>query len=260
MHAFAVCTHDRGVPKLTAQLDPLMPDEAKTVSLEFDQSGRWEQVAQAEVQTLGWSAHFRIEDWDITQNVRYRVRHGKDATFEGLIQRDPIDKDVIVIGALSCNSSRTPGPRPKIVENLKLQNPALLFFAGDQSYHHTQHTFGWLEFGLQFRDILKIDLRFASRMTMMWGREISRAKTAIGRRMEDNDGREPIGYLPEIAFDGADRPVFQVIDESTWEIVYTVRHTTPKFRAPVYRQGSYTVKVGKDHPNKKTHKGLKPAR
>ena len=52
--------------------------------------------------------------------------------------------------------------------------------------------------------------------------------------MEDNDGREPIGYLPEIAFDGADRPVFQVIDESTGEIVYTVRHTAPKFRAPVY--------------------------
>lgn len=155
MLAFAVCTHDRGVPKLTAQLYPLMPDEAKTVSLEFDQSGRWEQVAQAEVQTLGWSAHFRIEDWDITQNVRYRVRHGKDATFEGLIRRDPIDKDVIVIGALSCNSSRTPGPRPKIIKNLKIQNPDLLFFADDQSYHHTQHTLGWLEFGLQFREILK---------------------------------------------------------------------------------------------------------
>ncbi len=153
--AFAVYTHDRGVLKLSAQLYPLMPDEAKTVRLEFDQSGQWEQVAQAEVQTLGWSAHFRIEDWDNTQNVRYRLRHGKDATFEGLIRRDPIDKDVIVVGALSCNSSRTPGPRPKIVENLKIQNPDLLFFAGDQSYHHTQHTFGWLEFGLQFRDILK---------------------------------------------------------------------------------------------------------
>ena len=34
-------------------------------------------------------------------------------------------------------------------------DPDLLFFAGDQSYHHTQHTFGWLEWGLQFRDILR---------------------------------------------------------------------------------------------------------
>ena len=557
--AFAVYTHDRGVLKLSAQLYPLMPDEAKTVRLEFDQSGQWEQVAQAEVQTLGWSAHFRIEDWDHTQNVRYRLRHGKDATFEGLIRRDPIDKDVIVVGALSCNSSRTPGPRPKIVENLKIQNPDLLFFAGDQSYHHTQHTFGWLEFGLQFRDILKDrpsicipddhdvgqgniwgengrkaarpagddggffypakfvnmvqrcqtwhlpdafdpapiergigvyftnlrvggidfaileDRKFKSgprgkipqmgpradhindpsydrnsvdvpgltllgdrqlRFLQTWGQdwegavmkcvlsqtafcgavhlhgnpnnrlladldcngwpqtgrrkaltEIRKAwaphicgdqhlsvvvqhgieeqgdgpfgftspaivNTIYGRwwhpadekagknpvensplkwtgeyedglgnpirmlayanpedrkneltradgygivrfdkskrtitfeswprfadvldgdgaqfpgwpitiRMEDNDGREPIGYLPEIAFDGAERPVFQVIDESTGEIVYTVRHTAPKFRAPVYKQGSYTVKVGKDRPNEKTHQGLKPAR
>ncbi len=32
------------------------------------------------------------------------------------------------------------------------QDPDLLFFAGDQSYHHT---FGWLEFGMQFREIMK---------------------------------------------------------------------------------------------------------
>ncbi|MDG2015221.1 MAG: metallophosphoesterase family protein, partial [Pirellulaceae bacterium] len=90
-----------------------------------------------------------------SQDVRYRVRHGKDAKFEGLIRKDPIDKDVIVVGNLSCNSSRTPGPRPQIVENLKKLDPDLLFFAGDQSYHHKEHTFGWIEWGLQFRDVLK---------------------------------------------------------------------------------------------------------
>ena len=31
----------------------------------------------------------------------------------------------------------------------------MLFFAGDQTYHHTQHTAGWIEFGLQFRDLMK---------------------------------------------------------------------------------------------------------
>lgn len=154
--AFAVYTHDHGTLKLTAQLFPLMPDEAKQVTLELkDEAGQWNQVAQQPVIELGWSAHFRLDDWDNTKNVDYRVRHGEQAQFEGLIRKDPVDKDVIVVGNLSCNSSRTPGPRPKMIDNLKQLDPDFLFFAGDQSYHHTEHTYGWLEFGVQFRDILK---------------------------------------------------------------------------------------------------------
>lgn len=152
---FAVYTHDRGVLKLTAQLYPLLPDEPRQITLEFRQGDVWKEAATAEVHELGWSAHFRIEPWDSRQQVAYRLRHGDKAEFEGLIRRDPIEKQEIVVGVLSCNSSRTPGPRPRIVENLRRQDPDLLFFAGDQSYHHTQHTFGWLEFGTQFRDVLK---------------------------------------------------------------------------------------------------------
>lgn len=154
--AFAVYTHDHGTLKLSAQLFPLMPDEAKLVRLELkDADGKWNQVAKEPVIELGWSAHFRIDDWDNTKDVAYRVRHGKQAKFAGLIRKDPIDKDVIVVGNLSCNSSRTPGPRPVMIENLIKLDPDVLFFAGDQSYHHTQHTYGWLEFGIQFREILK---------------------------------------------------------------------------------------------------------
>lgn len=152
---FAVYTHDRGVLKLTAQLHPLMPDESRQVHLDFMREGQWQTAMTQPVQELGWSAHFRVEDWDNRQDVRYRLRHGEQARFTGLIRKDPIDKDEIVVASLSCNSSRTPGPRPRMLENLKRQDPDLLFFAGDQSYHHTQHTFGWLEFGLQFRDVLR---------------------------------------------------------------------------------------------------------
>ena len=153
--AFALYTHDHGVLKLTAQLYPLLPDEPRTVRLELDRNGQWQQVAEEQVHELGWSAHFRLDNWDNTKDVRYRVRHGDKAMFEGLIRRDPADKDVIVVGSLSCNSSRTPGSRATIVENLQAQDPDLLFFAGDQSYHHTQHTYGWLEWGVQFRDITR---------------------------------------------------------------------------------------------------------
>lgn len=153
--AFALYTHDHGVLKLSAQLYPLKPDEPRLVTLEFKHGDLWKQAATADVLYPGWSAHFRIESWDNTKSVAYRVRLGDQSTFLGTIRRDPVDKDSIVVASLSCNSSRTPGPRATIVENLKKQDPDLLFFAGDQSYHHTQHTFGWIEWGMQFRDVLK---------------------------------------------------------------------------------------------------------
>ncbi len=153
--AFALYTHDNSTLKLSAQLYPLKPDETKVVRLEFQENGEWNEVARQDVIFPGWSAHFRFDEWDNSRDVAYRVRHGESAMFEGLIRRDPIDKDVIVVGSLSCNSSRTPGPRPQIIDNLKKIDPDLLFFAGDQSYHHREHTFGWIEWGVQFRDVLK---------------------------------------------------------------------------------------------------------
>ena len=152
--AFALYTYDNGVLKLTAQFFPLKPDEARQARLEFQRDGVWTKVATEAILYPGWSAHFRVEKWDATQNVAYRVRHGDKAMFEGLIRRDPIDKNEIVIANMSCNSSRTGGLRPEIVEHLRAQDPDLLFFAGDQTYRHTEHTAGWIEFGLQFRDMM----------------------------------------------------------------------------------------------------------
>ncbi len=153
--AFAVYTHHAGVLKLSAQLFPLKPDEPREVRLELMRDGTWTEAAKAEVLYPGWDAHFRIESWDNTKNVPYRVRHGEQAMFEGLIRRDPTDKEVIVVANMSCNSSRTTGLRPEIIDNLRVQDPDLLFFAGDQTYRHTEHTAGWIEFGLQFREILR---------------------------------------------------------------------------------------------------------
>ena len=85
----------------------------------------------------------------------YRVLHGEGARFKGLIRRDPIDKDTLVVGSLSCNSTRTTGERKEIIANLLAHDPDFLFFAGDQTYRHTEHTFGWIEFGMQFRDVLR---------------------------------------------------------------------------------------------------------
>lgn len=153
--AFALYTHERGVLKVTAQLFPLKPGEPREARLEFQRDGRWVEAAKSPVLFPGWSAHFRLENWDDSRDTPYRVRHGEEALFEGLIRRDPRDKEVIVVANMSCNSSRTTGLRPEIIDNLKAQNPDLLFFGGDQTYRHTEHTAGWIEFGLQFRDVIR---------------------------------------------------------------------------------------------------------
>jgi len=72
----------------------------------------------------------------------------------------------------------------------------------------------------------------------------------------DNYGRAAIAYLPEIQVSGMENPVVQVISESTGEIVYTVRIQGSRFRPKVFKDGTYTVKIG-DQPDKmKSYTGL----
>ncbi|MFN7733006.1 MAG: hypothetical protein ACK5OB_13975 [Pirellula sp.] len=153
--AFAIYTIDADVLSMSAQLYPLMPEESREVRLEILKDGAWTQIALAEVHYPGWDAHFRVRSWDASISVPYRVRHGEQAFFEGTIRRNPVDRDTIVVASMSCNSSRTTGSRPEIVEHLLKQDPDVVFFAGDQTYRHTEHTAGWIEFGLQFRDLIK---------------------------------------------------------------------------------------------------------
>ncbi len=153
--AFALYTVDRGTVKMTAQLYPLYPDEPREARLEVKIDGVWQQVAKAGIYELGWSAHFRVEGWDESKSVPYRVRHGEEAMFEGTIRANDRSKNEIVVGNLSCNSRWDRGDRDAIVANLKKLDPDLLFFAGDQTYDHTEHTSGWLLFGTQFAEIIK---------------------------------------------------------------------------------------------------------
>ena len=106
---FALYTQQAGVLKMTAQLFPLKPGEDREVTLELDRGDGWEKTATATVQYPGWFAHLRVEDWDGTKNVPYRVRHSGGSTFEGLIRQDPVHKQEIVIASLSCNSRHDRG-------------------------------------------------------------------------------------------------------------------------------------------------------
>jgi len=153
--AFGIYTVHGGVLKLSAQLYPLYPDETREVRLEVEKDGAWTEVARQKVHDLGWSTCFRIEKWDASRNVKYRLRHGEKAMFEGLIRKDPVDRDEIIVAALSCNSNKDRGLRPEYTRNINHQDPDLVFFAGDQSYDHTEHTAAWLKFGLAFKEIFR---------------------------------------------------------------------------------------------------------
>lgn len=155
--AYAVYTHDRGVLKLTAQLFPLYPNEPGYVTLEMKQGNTYKTIQKQKIIYPGWSAHFRVEQWNNTKEVKYRVRLDEQAEFSGTIRPDPIHKDEIVIASMSCNSNQdeTFAERAEYIRNLTHHDPDLLFFAGDQSYVHQYHTYGILLFGVQFADVLR---------------------------------------------------------------------------------------------------------
>lgn len=153
--AFGIYTVSNKTLKLSAQLFPLYPDETRTVRLEIKKDGDWEETQTQKINDIGWSALFRIEDWDDSKDIAYRLLHGEEASFEGLVRKDPKDKGEIVLAALSCNSNKDRGPRDLYVRNINFQNPDLVFFAGDQSYDHKEHTAAWLKFGMQFREVFR---------------------------------------------------------------------------------------------------------
>ena len=156
---FALYTVQNNGMKLTAQLYPLKPSEDRNVRLEIKQDGKWKQIAKTQVIGKGWTAPFRVERWDSTKDVEYRVLHGKNASYTGTIRKDPLDKEVIVVAAFTGNSinPKHGGDIPKndIVENIKKLKPDLLFFSGDQVYDHFKHYAAWLKFGRDFGEIIR---------------------------------------------------------------------------------------------------------
>lgn len=163
---FALYTVQNSTLKMTVQLYPLADDVDRVVRLHIEKEGQWNTIAATVVSEeyygwpqedkKQWTAHFRINDWDHSKDYKYRVTaaEGK-ATYEGLIRKDPIDKTEIVVAAFTGNSNRDRRLKPDIIRNIKVQDPDMLFFSGDQSYDHEFHQQAWLLFGQQFGEVIK---------------------------------------------------------------------------------------------------------
>ena len=162
---FAMYTVQDKTLKLVAQLYPLADDDSRAVLLEVKDQGKWKKVAETTIRedeygspkgAKAWNALFRVEDWDHSRDWEYRVSALDGvATYTGRIRKDPRNKNEIVVAAFTGNSSRDRRMKPDIIHNIKVHDPDLLFFSGDQSYDHKTHLAAWLLFGRQFGEIIK---------------------------------------------------------------------------------------------------------
>lgn len=152
---FVLYTVDHNVLNLTAHLYRLDENADRTVRLEIRQDGKWREIAAVEIWEPEFIAPFQIQDWDDTRAVEYRVRHGEDASYTGLIRANPVDQEEIVVAAFACNGNSDRGSRRDVINNIEELDPDLLFFSGDQVYDHHTHFLSWHLFGRQFGEITR---------------------------------------------------------------------------------------------------------
>ncbi len=129
-------TLHRGVMKMTAQVSPMGRMNKEKVHLEFWKEGKWKRVQSSAIHEYASTAHFRMEKWNDQQPVTFRVvlKDGNEmGEWKGTIRKDPKNKKNIKLAALSCMKDGA-FPNQYLQQNILVQNPDILFFAGDQLY------------------------------------------------------------------------------------------------------------------------------
>lgn len=202
---FALYTVHENTMKMTAQFYPIKNYDPFRAVLQLKNNKKWEQVQETEIQYPGYTAHFRIDDWDDSKEKEYRVVYKEKQFYEGIIRQNPINKEEVVMAAFSCWSiyGKHGGQEPAkdIVDNLKKLKPDVLFFAGDQVYDHSDHYKNWLKFGESFGDVIRntptISLPDDHDVGQgnLWGNG--------GRKTDSRDGNKggyymPVSYVKEV--------------------------------------------------------------
>jgi alkaline phosphatase D len=154
--------------KLTAQLMPIGDGDYNTAWLEIENNGKWEKAQNREVVKPGFTAHFRMENWDDTKDINYRIGYtlkrpiGEETFYsKGTIRKNPIDKEELVVAAFTGNHNNVrPNPQrwggldvgkfpwdwgiwfphTDMIDNLVQHKPDVLFFSGDQVYEGASPT------------------------------------------------------------------------------------------------------------------------
>lgn len=137
---FTLYTVSRNMLKLSAQMPPL-GDETHEAMLQIRDGGSWRTIATEKVDHDACNALFRVTGWDAKQEMPYRVvvelpdgegrvvRH----TYGGTIRHDPVEKQKIDVGLLTCIWDFG-FPHTDFTSHLAKQKPDILLWTGDQVY------------------------------------------------------------------------------------------------------------------------------
>ena len=151
-------TLHRNILKMTAQMMPLGPTDDQTVELQITQKGKWETLAATMIIVPGYTAPFRVEDWDSKKDTPYGVVYKlkqadgsmRQYSWFGTIKREPVDNESVVVAAFTGNFNVRPWgvggrkfawtedglwfPHNEVAEHVAKHKPDVLFFSGDQVY------------------------------------------------------------------------------------------------------------------------------
>lgn len=137
---FAMHTLSRQTLKLTAQMAPV-GNAPREVGLEIQEGDAWRRIADATIDPHARTATFKVENWDDARDTPYRVVYtmpGNDGRpadyyYEGVVRKDPVDKDRIVVAAFTGNNDLG-FPHADVVRNVKVHEPDFLAYTGDNIY------------------------------------------------------------------------------------------------------------------------------
>ncbi|MEZ4416421.1 MAG: alkaline phosphatase D family protein [Gemmatimonadota bacterium] len=174
---FAQYTLHRNVLKLTAQLAPIEAIDGLAPVLQVrTPEGTWTEMARAPLDPLARTARFRVEHWDGTRAVPYRVRvrvplrsGPVDFVYEGTVAAEPDGSTPLKAAVFSCNADHG-FPDAEVVRHVSRHRPDLALFLGDQFYE-SSGGFGiqtdsvpeatldmlhkWFMFGWSYRELFR---------------------------------------------------------------------------------------------------------
>ncbi|MGC8892830.1 MAG: hypothetical protein ACP5P6_09560 [Candidatus Saccharicenans sp.] len=162
--------------KLSAQLIPGSLSDQSKVSLEVQENGKWEKIADGGVDKDSWTAEFKIPGWKTDHDFDYRIAvvdkelgYAELPHYYGKIRKEPVDKKQLIMALLS-NNNEEGFPHSELVANLEKQNPDIVCFAGNQIYGRPasfwhdnvlldklrqEYLRQWILFGWAFSELLK---------------------------------------------------------------------------------------------------------
>ena len=97
---------------------------------------QWSKVATEPMDKLSRTVTFAVDDWPSGTDKLYQVRfrwRGDQYVWDGKVRREPTIDDPFKLGCFSCDNGYL-FPIPAMVQQVKRQNPDMVFFAGDQIY------------------------------------------------------------------------------------------------------------------------------